>query len=100
MCGTCSVVTTVHQKKISLTVRCAPYLRIAQHFELLSAAIKLAGERFILLMNNLMREDISILSKGLAADDTAVGPFSIVSPLVRLDLSADENSKSIRKYRP
>lgn len=65
-------------------LECASHLQVAQLCKLLAAVVELAGKRLVLLVNNLVRPNISTLSKRLAADITTVWSFPSVSSLVCL----------------
>ena len=60
------------------------YLEVAKLGELLSAVVKLAGERLDLLMHYFVGAYVATLRKGLATDVALVGALARVSPLVGL----------------
>lgn len=62
-------------------------LQVAQLRELLPTIIKLAGERFDLLVNRFVSTYVATLRKSLATNIATVRTLACVSPFVRLEAS-------------
>ena len=60
------------------------YLEISQLRELLAATFKTAGERFDLLVDDLVSADIASLGEPLATGLTSEGSLACVAALMRL----------------